>query len=158
MCKPIFNDSTDSPVNRTYNPHHHHHHHHHHHLTYVVDAINKGIVATIAHGQPVATEPDDANEVIVVDFRDRNIENIIELQWQPAESKDNDHDNKHFDDLQVGRKKRKLNCDQICIHIPPSNTLSKKLTFFLFFSSVISRESCALPGARVPHKRTAIWM
>lgn len=73
--------------------------------TYIVDAINKGIVAAIAHGQPIAAKPDDANEVVVVDFRYRDIQNIIELQWQPAESKDNDHDNQHFDDLQASQKK-----------------------------------------------------
>lgn len=67
--------------------------------TYVVDAINKGIVTAIAHGQPVAAEPDDANEMVVVDFRYRYIENIIELQRQPAKAKDNDHDDQHFNDL-----------------------------------------------------------
>lgn len=73
--------------------------------TYVVDAINKGIVAAIAHGQPVAAEPDDADEMVVVDFRNRHIQNIIELQRQPAQAEDNDHDNQHFYDLRSGARK-----------------------------------------------------
>jgi len=88
--------------------------------------------------------------VIVVDFRDRNIENIIELQWQPAESKDNDHDNKHFDDLRVGRKKRKLNCKQICIRIPPSNSPQSTHLFLVFQQGYIPGILCIARGTSAP--------
>lgn len=61
--------------------------------THVVYAINEGIIAAVAHGKPVTAEPYDANEVIVVDFRYSHVQNVIQLQGQPAKAKDDHNDN-----------------------------------------------------------------
>jgi hypothetical protein len=39
-------------------------------VTYIVNAVDEGIVAAVAHGQPITTEPDDVD--VAVPARDRN--------------------------------------------------------------------------------------
>lgn len=37
-------------------------------LTYVINSVNEGVIATVAHSQPVKTEPNDVDIAITVDF------------------------------------------------------------------------------------------
>lgn len=47
--------------------------------THIVDAINEGIIAAVAHRQPIAAEPHDAYKVIIIDFRYSHVQYIVEL-------------------------------------------------------------------------------
>lgn len=68
-------------------------------LTYVVNAIDEGIVAAVAHREPVAAEPDYVDIAIRVDVHPGHLEDVVRLQGQPADA-EQDHDNhQHLDDL-----------------------------------------------------------
>lgn len=67
--------------------------------TYIINSVDKWVVAAIAHGEPVAEEPNYVNVNILVDFGPGYVDNIIGLQREPADSKHNHDDNQHLDNL-----------------------------------------------------------
>lgn len=53
---------------------------------YIVNAVDEWIVAAVAHGQPVGTEPQDVYVFILVDIVPGDVQHVVQLQWKPAYS------------------------------------------------------------------------
>lgn len=52
--------------------------------TYIVNAINKRIITTVAHCQPVTAEPKYIDVFVLINIFPCNMQHIIQLQWKPA--------------------------------------------------------------------------
>lgn len=54
---------------------------------YIVDAIDEGVVAAVTHGKPVGAKPQYVYVFILVDILPGDVQYIIKLQREPADSK-----------------------------------------------------------------------
>lgn len=53
---------------------------------YIVYAIYEWIVATVAHGQPIAAEENQIDVTILVDGFPGNLKDVVQLQRKPADA------------------------------------------------------------------------
>lgn len=67
----------------------------------IVDAVDEGIYATVAHREPIRAEKYDV-DVSVFDHRRKCVTQKIEqLQWEPAQSEQQNNDYQHFNHLRI---------------------------------------------------------
>lgn len=66
---------------------------------FIVDAVDEGIVATVAHGQPIAAEPDDVDVAVLVDGGEGDLKDLVQLQRKPADAEQQHDYDEHFDHL-----------------------------------------------------------
>ena len=62
-------------------------------------AIYEGVVAAVAHGEPVREEEDEVDVFVVVYVWPPHADNEVEVVGQPAEGEDEDHHHQHPDDF-----------------------------------------------------------
>ena len=68
------------------------------------EAVDEGVVAAVAHGQPVREEEDEVDVVVVVDVRSPDTDNEVEVVGEPADGEDHHHQDQHLDDLPLLEK------------------------------------------------------
>jgi hypothetical protein len=61
------------------------------------DGVDEGVVAAVAHGQPVGHQEDKVNVLKIVYPRVAQKNNEIYLVWKPAEAEDDDNSDQHED-------------------------------------------------------------
>ena len=66
--------------------------------------VDERIVATVAHGEPVGSYPDDLDVFELPDVGQRVADERDDVQWQPAQSVDDDDRNHHLHHLRKQRQ------------------------------------------------------
>ena len=61
------------------------------------DGVDEGVVAAVAHGQPVGDQKDEVNVLEIVNPVVTEENNEIYLVWKPAEAEDDDNSDQHED-------------------------------------------------------------
>ena len=63
------------------------------------EAVDEGVVAAVAHGQPVGDQEDEVDVLVLIDLRPGHAGQEVEVVGQPAEGEDQNHQDQHLDDL-----------------------------------------------------------
>jgi hypothetical protein len=62
---------------------------------FAADGVDEGVVAAVAHGQPVGDQEDKVNVLEIVNPGVTEENNEIYLVWEPAEAEDDDNSDQH---------------------------------------------------------------
>ena len=57
-----------------------------------IDRVDEGIVAGVAHGKQVTGEPDQIDVLVIIDRGIDLLQDVVRLEWEPANREDCYHD------------------------------------------------------------------
>ena len=69
------------------------------------EAVDEGVVAAVAHGQPVGDEEDEVDVFEFVDLWPAHTDYEVEVVGQPAEREDHHHQDQHLDDFPLPQQR-----------------------------------------------------
>lgn len=65
-------------------------------FTHVINAVDERIIATVAHGQPIKTEPYNIDVSVAVDLGEDVLQDVVRLQRKPTECEQCHHNDEHL--------------------------------------------------------------